>query len=120
MLPSTTLNTHLLTFRDSLGRDPLPITSKRAQAILAFLADPSKQSHFHVLDDNGKFKEAIPRSDIRFVKEIEKMPGTKSMKWICDCGQKNFMHVWPPENCPQCNGDRTEINKRLLLQMQSK
>lgn len=113
MLPSTTLNTHILSFADSEGRKDIPITTNKAQIILKFLSDPSKPSHYHLLDENGNFKEAIPRRIIKGVKEIERNQESKAMRWICDCGRKNFMHIWPPEKC-ECKGDRTVFFERLL------
>lgn len=116
MLPSTTLNTHVIIFPDSEGRENLPITSKKAEAILSFLSSPDKQSHFHLLDSNGNFKEALPRSILSRskVQEIQKNEDVGKMKWNCYlCGRWNFMHVWPPDEC-ECRGNKTEWIKEKL------
>lgn len=144
MQVSTILNTHVLTFRDSEGRADMPISSERAEKLVAFLIDPNKPSHFYLLDDHGNFKETIPRGIIKAVKEIEKNKTTEGMKWSCDFGTRHFMHeqrcicdhhyLWPekgigiafnflewcrkrfPKVAPELTSDITDRMREIFLQ----
>ena len=91
---STTIYTHQLIFPDGEGRKDMPITENRAKAMLAFLSDPNKQSHFHLVGEGGGIKEAIPRSILSRskIKEIERSKDLVGKRWVCDYGVRHFLH----------------------------
>lgn len=72
----------------------------------------------HWTDKNtGDVKMILNRNDWR-MEDTQVQAASKVMKWLCDCGRSNHMHIWPPENCA-CKGDRTpylqELQSKLLL-----
>jgi hypothetical protein len=84
----------------------LPLTDAQHKIVKEFLLD----SRSDRMEIDGRI---IRRADIDYVDEYTGIK--EKMVWICDCGRRNPMHLWPPENC-QCKGNRTEYLKKLLTQ----
>jgi len=59
----------------------------------------------------GRLVEVVSRTDYRLRRiDVEQRDSTGDV-WICDCGRRNPLNVWPPEKC-ECKG------KGLLLKLQ--
>jgi hypothetical protein len=60
---------------------------------------------------DGRLIEVVNRNDYRLRRIDVEQKDTSGDVWICDCGRRNAMHVWPPSKCA-CEG------KGLLIKLQ--
>jgi len=86
------------------------LSQTKAQSIMIALKDKSTQYIERTYDDGGLL-ELIEKREIKRVYKPKR--GDDGGKvWICDCGKRNPMSVWPAS---ECGCDRNEYLKQLQL-----
>lgn len=98
MLPSTMLKTHKIVFSDRDGRNDLPISTRKADTLKTFLHDRNTR-YIDLTDDDGNYVETLQKSSIKSIQKYEQDNSIGQMRWVCNCGRKNQMHIWPADKC---------------------
>lgn len=83
------------------------VSQAKAEATMYALKDKGSQ-YIERTDDSGSLLELIEKKEIKRVYRPEKDEVTKKMRWVCDCGRKNLMNVWPPDKC-KCSGSYVKL-----------
>jgi len=94
---STEVKNHMLIFISSEKRQPIYITESKASTIRAFLSDRGA-NFMDITDDDGSYSETVQKRLIKGVQRIRIVP-SEERRWVCDCGRKNPMTVWPSDKC---------------------
>ncbi len=100
-----------IVFSEKEGRESLPLTELKAEAVIRFLKDRSAR-YIDLTDDDGNYSETIAKVMIKGVTKIDDNGSKyKNHVWICSCGRRNPMHIWPASKC-ECRSGSGEVKEQ--------